>query len=388
MSAGKLWEVAIIGAGPAGTAAACHLAQAGREVLLLEKQPRAHHKVCGEFLSVEAQRDLRELGVDPLRLGAAKINFIRLFNGGRAVRARLPFQALGLSRFVLDEQLLARAAACGATIRRGCKVTGLKRTRAHWRLDVNAWGSSVQARAVFLASGKHELRDQKRRPGRQNDLVGFKMHFRAPDSARRILANHVDIILFDGGYAGLQLVERGTANLCLLIQQHRFAELHRDWNALIHHLARSAPQLRNFWTQAAPRWERPLAIASLPYGYVHAEDDESTPELYRLGDQFAVTPSFSGDGVSIALHTGKLAALSFLRAGARAAPFHSQARDDIWPQIKAALRLAGTMNHPVARRAGFAACRAYPPLITRMVRRTRLPSVVAGEDAANDARGT
>jgi len=68
----KPWEVVVIGGGPAGSAAALRLAQNGRSVLLLEKEPAAHDKVCGEFISSDAQRYLRELGLDLTSLDAAR----------------------------------------------------------------------------------------------------------------------------------------------------------------------------------------------------------------------------------------------------------------------------------------------------------------------------
>lgn len=53
-------------------------------------------------------------------------------------------------------------------------------------------------------------------------------------------------------------------------------------------------------------WDKPLAVFGIPYGFVH-KDSNTTPGLYRLGDQIAVIPSFSGDGMAIALHTATFA---------------------------------------------------------------------------------
>ena len=68
----------VIGGGLAGSMLAMRLAAAGRSVTVLEKERSAHHKVCGEFLSPEAQQYLRQAGVDPLHMGAASIRFVRL----------------------------------------------------------------------------------------------------------------------------------------------------------------------------------------------------------------------------------------------------------------------------------------------------------------------
>ena len=93
----KRWEVVVIGGGLAGSAAAIRLAQNGQKVLLLEKEPAAHDKVCGEFISIDAQHYLCELGLDLAALGAERITSMRLLRGQRIASARLPFPARSLS---------------------------------------------------------------------------------------------------------------------------------------------------------------------------------------------------------------------------------------------------------------------------------------------------
>jgi flavin-dependent dehydrogenase len=63
-------DILIAGGGLAGSAAAIALARAGRRVTLLERETGPKHKICGEFISTEAQAYLRVLGVDPLALPA------------------------------------------------------------------------------------------------------------------------------------------------------------------------------------------------------------------------------------------------------------------------------------------------------------------------------
>src|ERR1700692_3316443 len=96
----------VIGGGLAGGMAALRLGRAGRDVMLVEKERTAHHKVCGEFLSPEAVEYLRQAGVDPVRFGAVPIEHLRLSVGSRGMEAPLPFRALSLSRCVLDAALL------------------------------------------------------------------------------------------------------------------------------------------------------------------------------------------------------------------------------------------------------------------------------------------
>src|SRR5581483_12095041 len=91
-------ETLIIGGGPAGAACAAHLADAGHEVMLIERTSAPHHKVCGEFISIETQAALARLGIDAAALGAAAIEDVSIYAGRKSVRARIPFRALSLSR--------------------------------------------------------------------------------------------------------------------------------------------------------------------------------------------------------------------------------------------------------------------------------------------------
>src|SRR5690606_3271673 len=109
-------ETVVIGGGPAGSAAAIHLARHGMPVRLLERQPGPHHKVCGEFISYEAAQSLANLGVDLPALGAVPIHQVRFYNGDKELTFNLPFTAWSLSRCTLDSVLLKQAESAGAMV--------------------------------------------------------------------------------------------------------------------------------------------------------------------------------------------------------------------------------------------------------------------------------
>src|SRR5262249_6918352 len=108
----------VSGGGVAGAAAAAHLAQAGLDVMLVERRDGPHHKVCGEFVSGEAALYLDDLGVDLAALGAVRMRAVRLCAGRQVATAPLPFPAVSLSRRALDEALLRAALAAGPDVRR------------------------------------------------------------------------------------------------------------------------------------------------------------------------------------------------------------------------------------------------------------------------------
>lgn len=355
-------SVLIAGGGVAGAAAACLL---GPGCTLVEREAGPHEKICGEFLSWEAAAYLRRLGVEPVALGAVPVERVRLIHGDLVAEAVLPFSALGLSRRVLDAALLARAEACGASVVRGHTV------RLQGGAPVVAGLGRFAGHDLFLATGKHELRGLRRQPDRApEDLVGLKMYLRLAPEQAAALAGCVEVVLFEGGYGGLQAVEGGGVNFCLLLERAVFAECGESWAGVQSMLEAQSGQLRARLRGAAALLERPLAIFRVPYGFVHRNGDDG---VFRLGDQMAVIPSFSGDGMSMALHSA-FRAVAGLRGGSGA--YHRRMRRDVSGQVGRAWTIY---------RAGRAApgamvrgARLWPGAMRWAARLTRLPAVLPG----------
>ena len=360
-------EVAILGGGPAGAAAAILLARAGRAVLLIEKEPAAHDKVCGEFISWEAVHYLRQLDIDLIKLGAQPVNNLRLVNGPHIVAGPLAFSAWSLSRRILDEALLTQAIHAGVQVRRGHAVTGLERAGENWAIKMGA--QSICAANVFLATGKHEIRGW-RRTEKPPGFIGFKMYFQLSPSQREELRDMVEVVLFEGGYAGLELVEDDTVNLCLVVQKDIYTACGKNWPRLLIHLQSIAPQLKNRMDNAVPHWPRPLAIYNIPYGFI-CKPEKALPGLFRLGDQTAVIPSFAGDGISIALHSAFLAANDYLSGASSRFYQKKMRRVTLWPIGKARI-LSSVIARKRTRALAFAMISRVPFFLSGVVKATRL----------------
>ncbi len=372
-------DAVIIGGGPAGSAMALLLARAGRRVDLLEKSAAPEHKVCGEFLSPEAVQYLRALGIDAVVLGAAPLSRLRLASRWPIAEQPLPFAALSLTRRALDEALLALCQRSGVNVLRGRRVESLEPSSGGWIAQLGD-GASRSAPTAFLATGKHDLHGWPRPAGKQNDLVAFKMYFRMAPAQRRKMEGFVDLILFPGGYAGMQQVEEETANLCLLVQRAALKRRYGSWPKLMRGICEFSPYLAERLLGAEPLLDRPLALSSIPYGYLRRGAGDN---LWRLGDQAAVIPSFSGDGASIALHSAHVAAETYL-GNRGAAEYHRR----LHTELRRPLEFSTTLSRLMIAAPSLApAIGLRPGILNLFARRTRVPgsALLAGAAAGFSA---
>jgi flavin-dependent dehydrogenase len=342
-------DILIAGGGLAGSAAAIALARAGRRVTLLERETGPKHKICGEFISTEAQAYLRVLGVDPLALGGHRITHLGFSRGARRLTTQLPFEAVGLTRKTLDEALLRRAAQAGVDVQRGVTVRRIETERI---VETDRLGV-LHPRQLMLATGKHDARGMPR-AGRPSAMIGFKTYLALSPAAQAATASHIELFLFPGGYGGLQLVEGGAANLCVLVTAQRYRHL-RSWAALRAHIEATTPVIAARLAGSAETLPAPLTIAQVPYGFVH----RGAGPAFRLGDQAAVIHSFTGDGMSIALHSAALAARAHI-GGADAYSYHEQLAADVSRQIARAQAMHRLINLPGLSTLIFTVAGAMP----------------------------
>lgn len=367
-------ETLILGGGPAGASLAISLARAGRPVRLIEAEAGPHDKVCGEFLSFEAEFYLGELGVSPMALGATVIGEVALCHGSRRASTALPFRAMGLSRRVMDEALLVAATDAGAVVMRGRRAAGLEPVGRGWRVRLDD-GDRLDASCVVLATGKHDLRGYPRPPGPQHHLIGFKQHWRVAPAEAKALGGTVELHLFPGGYAGLQASGNdGGANLCLVVTRHAFAAAGRNWDGLLAAMMTACPRLARRLDGAEPAIKKPLAIGRIPYGHVQQRSDG----LWRLGDQAAVIPSCAGEGMSIAFHSARLAAEVMIHDGT-ADQFQRHLAQQLGRQIGRAMFVSQVLVRPWGQRLASATAQVVPRSLAAVSGATRIQGALQME---------
>jgi len=360
-------DAIVVGAGPAGSAAAIGLARAGATTLLLERARETGDALCGGFLSWQTLQRLDALGIERAALDGQAVRRVRLFAGQRQSETTLPGEAMGVSRRGLDSALQAAAVAAGAGLERGVHATALEGSAVQTR-D----GAALVAPAIFLAAGKHGFRGFAREPAawqRADPVMGLRLRLPAHPALGRLVGDAVELHLFDRGYAGLVQQEDGSGNLCLAVHKSRLDETDGDPAKLLRALGDAMPHLGERLAHAD--WGRGIdAIGHVPYGW---RTQDTAAGLFRLGDQAGVIPSLAGEGMGLALASADAAVAAWRHGGGAAAPAFQK-------------RLAARMTRPFAlanlvwrmgedrRSAGLmtGAASLFPSMVRMISQATRL----------------
>lgn len=347
----RITDPLIVGAGPAGSAAAIALARAGAKPVIWERQRAIGDAICGGFLSWHTLGNLQRLGVDP---GGHPIDRVRVFAGRRRADARLPAGAVGLSRNRLDTLMLAQARAAGA----GLEIVNVR----------NA--DDLREDSLFLATGKHDLRGLARPKVETADpTLGLRIKIEAHPGLSALIASSIELHLFDRGYVGLLLQEDGRANLCLAVRKSKLAEAGGNPARLLRAIGDDCPMLgdRLAFVGTMPDAD---AIAAVPYGWRACD---TQPGIFRLGDQAACIPSLAGEGIGIAIASGIAAASAWATHGPAGAPafqrtFAARARRP----VAVARFLWERGEDPPSAALALRMLRVAPGLATFLARLTRI----------------
>jgi geranylgeranyl reductase family protein len=286
----EIFDVAIIGAGPAGTSCAAFCAMAGLETLVLERARFPREKVCGDCLNPSCWPVLERLGLAQ-RVWAlphsklTSVDFIAI--DGRKVSVNLPTGSdceLSIKRSLFDDLLLKRACELGAHAREGTTVTTLVHDQ-DWKIET-ATRESFRARILIGADGRNStvarLRNLLPRPARER--VALQAHIPLPLN----FDQRVVLQFLREGYSGQAPVNENELNLCLVGKPSTISRL-RQWAQ------------RHFEIPANQRWRTITPLTRAPVPCAHEN-------LLFIGDAARVVEPFTGEGIYYALRSGELAA--------------------------------------------------------------------------------
>jgi geranylgeranyl reductase family protein len=284
-----MWDVAIVGGGPAGASCAAFCAAAGLRTLVLERANFPREKVCGDCLNPTCWPVLERLGVAAEVRAAphgrlSSVDFIGV--DGRLVSAPLPAgenAEIAIKRSVLDQILLRCARSLGAEVREDETLLSIERNE-HWK--VRTAHSEEAARFLVAADGRNSTvaRLCSLMPRKRPDRVALQTHVPLPQN----FGDRVVLQLLREGYSGQAPVGGGLLNLCLVSRPNDLSAIKR-WAE-----REFAISVNHAWRTIAP-----LARAALP---------ASQPGLLLVGDAARVVEPFTGEGIFYALRAGELAA--------------------------------------------------------------------------------
>ena len=306
----KDFDAAIVGAGPAGSAAAIALAQRGYAVMLVDKQQFPREKLCGDFVNPINWPIFRELGVEERVLAQphAEVTGFRITSCA-GVEAEALFSSttqqpefgLGLRREHLDQVLLERARSLGVTVHLGGRIENLARSAEGWRLQAEC-DESWQARILIGADGRNSWVARQlgmnTRVATQGRCVGFQVRLQSP----AVLAGKVEIHLFPGGYAGLIGLGDGTINLGLSIDKQMLPP-ERLGEFLLTKCLPQNPYLKKLLHRSTSAGEFRSA-----YPVYFRRRRCITSGALLVGDAARVSEPVTGEGIYFAMRSGLLAA--------------------------------------------------------------------------------
>ncbi|MDD5200178.1 MAG: geranylgeranyl reductase family protein [Terrimicrobiaceae bacterium] len=346
------YDAIIVGAGPAGSVCAAHLAQAGRRVLLIEKARFPRDKVCGDCLNPSVWKVLDRLNLRERLLALPHVVVREVsYHGHRGAPLRFPVPHSGeivVKRRDFDALLARRAVEAGVEFRDGVTVT---RIANGWKVETD--GGFFHGRVLIAADGRNSTvaRLAGRLPASARERSAIQCHCRRP-------AWHGDavrMLFYPGGYGGTARVSADEINLCLVARPRDLARVR-------------AHAERDFGLNGESEWRTIAPIARSD------ARDIARDGLFLLGDAARVVEPFTGEGIYYAMRSGELAAEAILsNADAEAAyrRAHSEMyRGRLW--INRLAHAAGT--HSRLASLALRAFRAWPAplaaLTAKVVART------------------
>ncbi|UGY92967.1 geranylgeranyl reductase family protein [Streptomyces gobiensis] len=344
-------DVIVVGAGPAGSAAAYHLARSGLDVLLLEKTAFPREKVCGDGLTPRATKQLVAMGIDiSEEAGWLRNKGLRIIGGGQRLQldwpelASYPDYGLVRKRDDFDEQLARQAEKAGARLYERCNVGGPildaagRITGVEAKLGEDKAPATFHAPIVVAADGNSTRLSLKMGLHRREDRpmgVAVRTYFTSPRHDDDYLESWLELWDRRGpqdrllpGYGWIFGMGDGTSNVGLGILNSSKAFRELDWREVLKAWCASMP---SEWGYTPENMTCPIRGAALPMAF--NRKPHYTRGLLLVGDAGGLVNPFNGEGIAYAMESGQIAAEVIVQAQARQTPSQRELALRRYPKV-------------------------------------------------------
>lgn len=344
-------DAVIIGAGPAGTAAAITLGQRGNHVVLVDKAAFPRDKCCGDGLTTLALRELEGLGFTPSMVpNWCSVHDVHLrAPGGRDVLLRFPQDGIFAAtapRAEMDAALVELAVKAGTDVRQGHRLTGIRNLADEVEVDLDGIGT-VSTPVVIAADGMWSPTRKLLGLGAEGYLGewhAFRQYAKVTgDAASQMFVWFEPDLL--PGYAWSFPLPNGRANIgfgVLRDGKRNIQDMGELWPALLKrpHILRAlgegfAPEGRH------TSWPIPAAIDRAVL---------AQRRVLFVGDAARATDVLTGEGIAQALLTGRLAAETILDGVGEPTALAARYRSAVRRHLIADHHLSKALNRVLARR--------------------------------------
>ncbi|MDP1825210.1 MAG: NAD(P)/FAD-dependent oxidoreductase [Archangium sp.] len=298
------FDVAIIGAGPGGAAAAVALAQRGvTNVALLDREGFPRDKTCGSGLSPNALKLIQQLGIGAkVKELGYPINAVRIVTpGGRELRIASDAAAVVLLRRHFDHLLVERAQSLGVTLMTPFRADALIEEDGRVRGVKSFEGKEVHAKYVLFADGAHSVFSQDQRPKRSiSTLMGWWENFEsAPNTLDMIFDKDVAPLY---GWMFPETNERVNIGICVDGQDESGEKSTKNLRATFEGFLERHYGQRLASAKQVGKWK------GHPIVYTTWVSHMTRPGGLYLGEAARLTHNATGEGISQAMESGVFAA--------------------------------------------------------------------------------